>query len=204
MNTSNWHHWGVIIKWPGVFSSITESEKWHKENNFKEYNMKQLKITPPEGYEIDPVKSNLEEGVVEFREIKIKEKLTYVDINKYICDNHIWKFIGTGGSIISKGPWENSNGKGNEAATGKQLEALLALNKLKNVANYLNELNPAKNTDYYRYVHYVDGAGIIHFISNGMSIQESRPRFNSRESAQQAIEILGEDVVKLALSFGSL
>jgi hypothetical protein len=156
--------------------------------------MKQLKITPPEGYEIDPDKSNLEEGVVEFR--KISKVLTYEDTLK-----EGFYYIDENGDIQGE-DW-GPNGDGNEAPNKEQLKALLALNKLKNVANYLNgDWKP----------NWTDGENkyVLRFRDNKLTVDSFFYNnygiiiFKCHRTATQAIEILGEDTVKLALSFGSL
>ena len=74
-----------------------------------------------------------------------------------------------------------------------QLEKLLAINKMMNVAAYLN---PKKEkTDWSIRIN--QERNVV--VNVGCS-DMGQVRFVSKELAQQAIEILGEDVIKLALS----
>lgn len=89
----------------------------------------------------------------------------------------------------------------NAAPTEHQLQRLLALNKLMNTAYYLNdgwEPNWDDNAQrkYFIYYNNDDKAFTIDvntYFNNGVIY------FKSIELAQQAVEILGEETIKLAL-----
>lgn len=152
---------------------------------------KEIKITVPEGYEIDKENST-------FECIKFKKKaLTY----GYI-ENEIIKQRGRGG--ISAG-WFKDDGSYmtfgvHPVGSKPNLEQLIALNKLMNVARHL-----AKKTldwdddDQAKWYIYYDHTGGTWGLSCNSAIQSSCAYFDSEEHARQAIEILGEDTIKCAL-----
>lgn len=158
-------------------------------------NTKEIKITVPEGYEIDKENST-------FECIKFKKKgLTYENVAEKLFANRLIYFIGDGAKIDTYAPDKYDIHKANNATTGKQLKRLLAINKLMNVAEYLNDgWKPDwKNVNYSKW-----------FISwsynlNTFEIDEQRVYqsvniyFKTPDLALQAIEILGEEEVKLAL-----
>ena len=109
-----------------------------------------------------------------FEESK-KKKMTYEDVEKV---------IGTRTSSYCCSVRVSDHG---------QCEKLLAINKLMNVAVYLNPKREMAEWSISLY-----SSGTISIMS-GMR-KYGQPFFISKESAQQAIEILGEDVIRLALS----
>lgn len=157
-------------------------------------NTEEIKITVPEGYEIDKENST-------FECIKFKKKgLTYDNVcaKLFICH--------TGFNICSSGQIRAchidipANTPSNCATSEKQLQRLLAINKLMNVAEYLNEgWKPdwKSNTDkWYLLWQAYDGK----LATIGLSyMQYPGPVFKTQDLALQAIEILGEEEVKLAL-----
>ena len=169
--------------------------------------MKELNIEAPEGYEIDNEKSDLSKGIVRFKQVN--KKLTYDDVCKNLLLDRTQFWI-TSEEIIRQhdGPWAIGEFTGNEAKTKKQLEALLALNKLKNVANYLNDgWKPNWDSgmeDKWRHVMtptYDSNKIIFQCVTN---INNGLPVFKTVDLAKQAIEVLGENTIRLALSFGSI
>lgn len=94
---------------------------------------KQLKITPPEGYEIDKENST-------FECIKFKKKvtnITYADIvDRLFSNNKIFYTVGNGG--ISSYYRNDSNTDPNNALSKEQLHRILAINQLFNIAKYYN------------------------------------------------------------------
>lgn len=89
----------------------------------------------------------------------------------------------------------------NNATTKHQLECILAKNKLANVAKYLNgEWNIDSHSSF---VYIIIDGGFTEFkieYTAVYSIESSgRIVFKTKELAQQAIKILGEETVKLAL-----
>ncbi len=160
---------------------------------------KEMKIVPPDGYEVD--KQNSTFGCIKFK----KKLLTYEDVAK-----ELFKF-GTSYYTVSTGKIIKTINNcyyadPNTAASEKQLEKLLAINKLMNVAKYLNGdwkpdwNNPCENK---YYIYMVRGCVKIDrlCISPNSSISNhATVYFKSKELAQQAIDILGKDTICLALS----
>lgn len=91
----------------------------------------------------------------------------------------------------------------NNASTKHQLECILAKNKLANTAKYLNgdwKPGETKSGHFDAYVLYVTpNKDYIGCIKIHQCAHNSNVLFKSQELAYQAIKILGEDVIKLAL-----
>lgn len=165
-------------------------------NKFKELiNMeKEIKIKVPKGYEIDKENSTFE--CIKFKPIKKAE--TYDDVARELFLNKQAYFIDTRGRVSTVIP-KNDYSDSNNCVTKKQGEKLLAINKLMNVAKYLNKdwkpdwKNQAQNK-FYILIRYGDIKIDYVAISN-----EGATIFPDEETAKKAIEILGEDTIKLAL-----
>ncbi len=99
---------------------------------------KELKIQVPEGYEIDKENSTFE--CIKFK--PIKKGITYRDVCDKILKNKINYYIDEYGNI-SDMTLETSAYEKNNATNRKQLERLLALNQLLNIAEYYNKLHPS-------------------------------------------------------------
>lgn len=97
---------------------------------------KELKIQAPEGYEIDKENSTLE--CIRFK--PIKKDITYEDICDVILKTGY--FINNRGEIREIYEYDkNIRIEVNNAPNRKQLERLLALNQLLNIAEYYNNLH---------------------------------------------------------------
>lgn len=105
---------------------------------------KEFKIQVPEGYEIDKENSTFER--IKFK--PIKKGITY----RKICDNlfsHEPAYAADGGYYIDNGGYvsfgsyycNDSLCRKSNATNRKQLERLLALNQLLNIAEYYNNLH---------------------------------------------------------------
>ena len=167
--------------------------------------MKELNIEAPEGYEIDNEKSDLSKGVVRFKQVD--KELDYDKICNLLGLGNSQFFIEIDDIVnMSCTPHPATTFVGNESPSKKQLEALLALNKLKNVANYLNgDWKPDwNNVGEDKYYCFFEKNTAILGISALRGLITGSVHFKSPKLAEQAIEILGEDTVKLALSFGSI
>lgn len=159
-------------------------------------NIKELKISIPDGYTIDYESST-------FECIKFKpKKLTYEKIAKELFESKE-TFWTTSYGVVS------CNCDGVKAAyadatnctSEKQVHKLLAINKLMNVAKYLNgNWKPNWNDqDETKCCITVDSANkltVDYTIFNRSSVVY----FKTGILAKQAINILGEDTIRLALS----
>lgn len=157
--------------------------------------MNKIEIEIPNGKEIDWETSAKQKQIV-FKD----KQLTYNDVcDKLFTDNY-W-YLSNYGTICSNGSIDVHVYEPNNASTKHQLECILAKNKLANVAVYLNKgWKPDLYTDngfcivldgYNNLV--MDCCGVLCPYSLGKVI------FKSRELAKQALEILGEETVRLAL-----
>mgnify|MGYP003289553032 CR=1 FL=1 len=158
---------------------------------------KELKIEAPEGYEVDWENSSM--NIIRFK--PIKKKITYKDIYRELFLNKpSWRLIDS--RII-----EHSNCTSNAAiyhnlisTSNEQLDQLVALNKLMNVAKYLNgdwEPDFTNNTPKC-YICY-DFERLKLATNYVISFRDSCTYFKSKELALRAIDILGEEEVKKAL-----
>ena len=137
----------------------------------------ELKIEAPEGYEVDW--DNSSNNVIRFK--PIKKKVTYADIIKELCSGNCY--------YINNNP-----------TSWKHLQQLLAINKLMNVAKYLNgDLEPDFTDNKYKfYISYCYDVKKLN-IWFKQHTNDGCVYFKSEELAYQAIEILGEEEVKKAL-----
>lgn len=149
----------------------------------------------PEGYVFD--KDNSTENIIRFK--PIKKKITYNDICRELFLNRpSWRLTGSG---ITNCTLDTIIYPSSMGTSRKQLEQLLALNKLMNVAKYLNgDWEPDWNTT-------SESKWCIFFEHTSKKLDvfgwnHSRYTFvvfKTPPLARQAIEILGEKEVKKAL-----
>jgi hypothetical protein len=112
-------------------------------------------------------------------------------------------FIDECGRVQAKGYNERYINNPNNAKTTHQLECILAKNKLANVARYLNGNWKPGITDFGHFDAYVlfvtPNKDYIGYVKIHDCADNSNVLFKSKELAQQAIKILGEKTVELAL-----
>lgn len=161
-------------------------------------NAKELKIVPPEGYEVDW--DNSSRNTIRFK--PTKKKITYKDIcRELFLDKPSWRLTDLGTTIHATCTSSAIIHHKTISTSEKQLAQLLALNKLMNVAKYLNgDWEPNfKDTDPYKY--YISYDSDIKKLSIWFKqyMNDGSVYFKSEELAHQAIEILGENEVKKAL-----
>ena len=150
----------------------------------------ELTIEIPDGKIVDWDESKKQNKIV------LKDKqLTYADVCKKLFDKEYYLIGGDG--VIRAANYAHSIQDINNAPTVHQLECLLAKNKLANVAKCLN--------DGWKPSGYIFG-WFICACGEELEIRDRNDYkfnnniiFKSKELAQQAIEILGEETVKLAL-----
>lgn len=154
---------------------------------------KEMKIVPPEGYEVD--KENSTFDCIKFK--PIKKTLTYEDVTMKLFFGKRFFFI-TSYSGIGKSEGESKIVAldGNNCTSYNQAQKLLAINKLMNVAKYLNgeDWRPDRSKESY-FIAIVDG-NIKVFVSYPTDLNI---HFKNGELAKQAIDILGEETIRLAL-----
>ena len=142
----------------------------------------ELKIEAPEGYEVDW--DNSSNNTIRFK--PIKNKITYQDVINNIKAKNIGVSVQFGLTKIGEDCFITSE---------KQLEQLLALNKLMNVAKYLNgdwepDFLNIEERKWFICYGYEDSMLDIDFSAY---YRNSVVYFKSEKLAQQAIEILGEE-----------
>lgn len=148
-----------------------------------------LTIIPPEGME-----AYQEGNEIKFR--PIENKITYENIAKALFEGKdVWRI---GDLVINKynrtGCWNYLT----NCTSEKQVKKLLAINQLMNVAKYLNDdwqpnWNNRSEIKYYISLY----RGINIYMTPDFHCSDIY--FKSKELAQQAIDILGEETIKLAL-----
>lgn len=160
---------------------------------------KEIKITIPEGYEIDKENST-------FECIKFKKKaLTYRDVAHKLFYGKTSYYPNMEGRVGCIPITNKAFADSTNATTSRQVERLLALNKLMNVAEYLNKKldwgwgdDDDDDGQIKWYIYYDHKSGTLGLSGNAF-LQSSHVYFDSKEHAKQAIEILGEDTIKCAL-----
>lgn len=154
--------------------------------------MNKIEIEIPVSKEVDWKAS------AEQKQIVLKDKqLTYEDVCESLFDKGHYHTDGNGNIRFVN--WTNECP--NNASTQHQLECILAKNKLANVAVYLNngwKPNLAGDGGYYIILNSyddlrIDSCAVLCSYSLG------KVMFKTAELAQQAIKILGEETVRLAL-----
>lgn len=159
--------------------------------------MKEMKIIPPEGYEIDKKNSTFEKIIFK----KVEEKLTYEKIREELFKDKKSYFLWGGNPTIFNPIIGYTPSTDDHAPTQQQLERLLAINKLMTVAYYLNDgWEPDWNSrNIFKY--YLSYDYDFKYITVTLSCvsQKAIVYFKSKELAQQAVKILGEETIKLAL-----
>lgn len=159
--------------------------------------MNKIEIEIPDDKEIDW------EASAKQKQIVFKDKqLTYEDVCEKLFERPTAYYIDSNGVVhifnpeqfppVLKSP--------NNAVSEHQLQCILAKNKLANVARYLNG-----DWDYYhcsqKFIIWINtnDDDRLEVGKSDYLTQRATVVFKSRELARQAIEILGEETVKLAL-----
>lgn len=152
-----------------------------KENNNME--TKEIKINVPDGYEIDKENSTFE--CIKFK--PIKKELTYEDVAEELFSSSLFTLDTIGRIIYACSPsliFDKYN-----ATSKKQLERLLALNQLLNIAEYYNKKNPKEE----KKIHCInfDKRNLEYFIQDYTSsivVRGLIPIFNNKEDAKAVID----------------
>ena len=147
---------------------------------------KEVKIEVPKGYEIDKENSTFEH--IKFK--PIKKAMTYEDVARELFKDKN-RYITTFSCL--------KGGKDVTCTSSKQAEKLIAINKLMNVAKYLNAKEKRREDGIMYYIKYNRGILMPDWtVPKDLNCGEIF--FNSYELAKQAIEILGEYEIRTALS----
>ena len=168
----------------------------------KDMKENELTIEIPNGKIVDWDESKKQNKIV------LKDKqLTYKDVCKKLFSEHCY-FIDKDGSVehifVCN---ELTTMDKNNATTEHQLECIIAKNQLANVAKYLNDgwkpvyniQYPRLNKDVWTISCSLNGVLPKKVMENSAAFGAGIILFKSEKIAQQAIEILGEETVKLAL-----
>lgn len=154
-----------------------------------------IKVNIPKGYEIDKEKSTFENIVLK------PIKIDYAFVSRNLFYNNKVYYFTTKGSVTSS-LITTSFADPNNCTSIKQAEKLLAINQLMNVAKYLNgNWKPSwENDNEQKYLIVLDQDNNKILIDWNTFVSKGIVHFKTKELAQRAIEILGEETVKLALS----
>lgn len=125
--------------------------------------------------------------------------INYKDICKNMFLGKTSYYINSFGEITVYDPTDYSFNNVNNCFSKKQCEKLIAINKLMNVAKYLNEKENKRKDGIVYYIKKQYGKLVIDW-TNPKDLDSGAIYFNSMQLAKQAIEILGEDIIRLALS----
>lgn len=163
---------------------------------------KTMKITAPEGYEIDREKSTIDEIIFK----PVKKTPAYADVAKELFSNSDFYYIGQTGTIMTI-PTDKEHPYNivfllypNNCTSRKQAEKLLALNMLMNTAKYLNKGWKARGGDLLVcFTLKAYSQELCLYMNQSFEIN-GNIYFKDQETAKQALEILGEDLIKTALS----
>lgn len=146
---------------------------------------KELKIQAPEGYEIDNEKSTLE--CIKFK--PIKKDITYNDVARSIMGGNQYFIHGSGKIFPTLDSLKmNCCSDKNNATNEKQLERLLALNQLLNIAEYYNNIHNSNNETHFYIVFYPHTQYSI-YQNKYVCVRDGIiPLFNRKEDAQAVID----------------
>lgn len=129
-----------------------------------------------------------------------EEELTNINYNyiaKKLFKNKIIYFIDKDGTINDSYKDNLDYSDINNCVSYKQCEKLLAINKLLNVAKYLNENTNSTNKNYIKYHIIYDIDNDEFLIDRYTGFKYSIVSFKNKELAKQAIKILGKETLKL-------
>lgn len=144
---------------------------------------KEIKVQVPEGYEIDKETSTFE--LIRFK--PIKKFITYEDVCGEIFKDDSGYYIADSGDVYPSNIVQCKRNK-NNATIKKQLERLLALNQLFNIAQYYNRFRPITSIVYaitYNKIDKTYYVGKLLIMSNSCGV---KVLFSREEDAQAVID----------------
>lgn len=142
---------------------------------------KELKIQAPEGYEIDKENSTFER--IKFK--PIKKDITYEDVCSTLFKNNAGYFIDQYGEVNFYNIGTNRF-DANNAPNGRQLNRLLALNQLLNIATYYN--SRVKESDGLYMISYIKFYDLYCVSTSTPYATGITALFNREEDAQKVID----------------
>lgn len=156
---------------------------------------KTIEVKIPDGYIFD--KDNSTENVIRFK--PNKKKITYQDVKDELFADTKKCYLECAGDICSSRTIKYCNTNTIMAISKNQIEQLLALNKLMNVAKYLNgDWEPNWNDEYEDKIYFYYSSGKLNICAKRYS-NFGCVCFKTIDLAHQAVEILGKEEVKKAL-----
>lgn len=152
---------------------------------------KEIKITIPTGYVIDEENSTFE--CIKFK----KKELTYDDISESLFKDKRAHYVSTSGDICDLVALEHYSDL-NNGTSKKQLEKLLAINKLMNIAKYFNgDWEPKFKGERAYFIYRIKGK---YYVNTHCEYADAIVYFKSKKDAEQAIKILGQNDLDLIYS----
>jgi hypothetical protein len=156
---------------------------------------KTIEFKIPEGYVFD--KDNSTENVIRFK--PIKKEITYQDVKNELFADTKKCYLECAGDICSSRTIKYCNINTIMATSKNQIEQLLALNKLMNVAKYLNgDWEPNWNDEFEDKIYFYYSSGKLNICAKRYS-NFGCVCFKTIDLAHQAVEILGKEEIKKAL-----
>ena len=144
---------------------------------------KEFKIKVPKGYEIDTENSTF--NCIKFK--PIKKDITYEDVCNSIFETGY--YINNRSEIIRINDFvDDVRMDKNNATTGKQLERLLALNQLLNIAEYYNKNATEFNVRYHIYYNIVNRCYKVISCNSSSFVYSLEAIFNDDKDAQAVID----------------
>lgn len=143
---------------------------------------KEFKIQIPKGYEIDKENSTFE--CIKFK--SIKKNITYGNICEYLFKDKDSFYITNSGGVNNYLSVCSAMDK-NNATNRKQLERLLALNQLLNIAEYYNRLHTIA-TNPHTIIYNKVSKTYYTSVSDSMYSFGIKAYFNREEDAQAVID----------------
>ena len=151
------------------------------ESKINNMETKEIKIDVPKGYEIDRENSTLE--CIKFK--PTKKELTYKDVAEELFDDTCFYITKHGDISFTKGLYTKEDK--NNATNKKQLERLLALNQLLNIAEYYNKKSPIEGKSIHSIKLDEQNSKYLVSYCNNFFVRGLIPMFNRYKDAKAVI-----------------